>query len=144
MGMASGFLDFLRIGDGVKKGGWGYAQDALRLLMVSGPALKYAGLARIGILRLFEVDPGGNACAVITARAALIMTRVRHFISLGRVAEAVGLYIASAEQLKAFAVVREVLVEPEALVDRVAFRAPCDRAIADVGSGGGVPSRSTP
>ena len=89
--VAAGFLDFLRIGDGVKAGGWGYAQDALRLLMLVGPALKFAGVARIGIVRLFQVDPGGDICAVITARAALMMTGVRHFISLGKVLKPWGL-----------------------------------------------------
>jgi hypothetical protein len=89
--VAAGFVDFLRIGDGVKKGGWGYAQDALRLLMVLGPIFKLAGIARIGIVRVFQmVDPGGEACAIITARAALMLSGIRHFISLSRVFEAAG------------------------------------------------------
>jgi LysM repeat protein len=101
--VASGFLDFLRIGDGVRAGGWGYAQDALRLLMVTGPTLKLAGVARVGLVRVFQVDPGGGICALITARAALMMTGVRHFISLGKVLEAVGIDVSMVEEFKGLA-----------------------------------------
>ena len=55
--VAKGFVDVLRIGDGVKKGGWGYGQDALRALVVAGPALR--GVRSLAGL-VAEVDFNAN------------------------------------------------------------------------------------
>lgn len=63
--VAAGFVDVLRLGDGVKEGGWGYGKDALRLLMVVGPALRGARYAIAGIQ---ELDVG--QAALNQARAA--------------------------------------------------------------------------
>jgi hypothetical protein len=56
--VAAGFVDVLRLGDGVKEGGWGIGKDALRLLMVVGPALRGARYAIAGIQ---ELDVGSAA-----------------------------------------------------------------------------------
>jgi hypothetical protein len=56
--VAAGFVDVLRLGDGVQEGGWGYGKDALRLLMVVGPALRGARYVIAGIQ---ELDVGSTA-----------------------------------------------------------------------------------
>ena len=56
--VAAGFVDVLRLGDGVQEGGWGFGKDALRLLMVVGPALR---AARYAIAAVQELDVGTNA-----------------------------------------------------------------------------------
>ena len=51
--IGGGFIDTARLGDGVKEGGWGYGQDALRLLVLAGPALR---AARYGLALVAAVD----------------------------------------------------------------------------------------
>ncbi len=63
--VAAGFVDVLRLGDGVQEGGWGYGKDALRLLMVVGPALRGARYVIAGVQ---ELDAG--QAALNQARAA--------------------------------------------------------------------------
>jgi len=63
--VAAGFVDVLRLGDGVQEGGWGYGKDAMRMLMVVGPALRGARYAIAGIQ---ELDIG--QAALNQARAA--------------------------------------------------------------------------
>jgi hypothetical protein len=64
--VAGGFIDVLRLGDGVAKGGWrGLGQDAFRMLTLLGPglrALRYWGAAIKGL------DEGAEAAKA--ARAA--------------------------------------------------------------------------
>jgi hypothetical protein len=81
-----GFVDVLRLGEGVKQGGWGYGHDALRLTAVAGP------LAKLGIRALGTIarplareaalvddvqgvlgDPGSGRCAWIASTRALRM-----------------------------------------------------------------------
>jgi hypothetical protein len=109
--VASGFVDVLRLGDGVQEGGWGYGKDALRLLMVVGPALKavrYAGpLARglgalapelratrwsLSLVQAVDVSGGtsGN-CAWVAAARLLRLTGARPLAELGDVARWSGL-----------------------------------------------------
>lgn len=87
--VATGFVDVLRIGDGVKKGGWGYGQDALRLLVVAGPTFR---LARYGLSTLASIDafPTSGICAWVSAAKALRLTGVRHFATVADLAKAVG------------------------------------------------------
>src|SRR5690242_16175274 len=82
----SGFVDVLRIGDGVNAGGWGYGQDALRLLMVAGPALR---LGRYGLSIVAAVDETSNVgnCTWIAATRALRLTGTKHFARVGDVAK---------------------------------------------------------
>lgn len=88
--VASGFIDILRFGDGVKQGGWGYGHDALRLLILTGPIVR-AG--RIGISLLAAVDelPALGNCTWVAAVRALRMTGVKHFARVGDLARAAGI-----------------------------------------------------
>jgi hypothetical protein len=61
--VAAGFVDVLRLGDGVQEGGWGYGKDAMRLLMVVGPAMR---LGRYAIAGIQELDVGTNALRQLT------------------------------------------------------------------------------
>jgi hypothetical protein len=54
--VASGFVDVLRVGDGMKERGWGYGKDALRILMILGPAVRGARYA----VSLVPSDPYGS------------------------------------------------------------------------------------
>ncbi|MGH7435365.1 MAG: LysM peptidoglycan-binding domain-containing protein [Polyangiaceae bacterium] len=94
--VASGFVDILRIGDGVKKGGWGYAQDAVRLLSIA-PVLRYARLALVNVAM---VDVEADICAWVAARNALLLTGQKHFVSLFKVLETAGVDL---EQLDKYA-----------------------------------------
>jgi nucleoid-associated protein YgaU len=87
--VATGFIDTLRLGDGVMEGGWGYGRDALRLLMVAGPAVR---LGRFGLSQLASVDafPATGTCAYVAATKALRMTGVRHFATVEDLAKAAG------------------------------------------------------
>jgi hypothetical protein len=85
----AGFIDVLRIGDGVSEGGWGYGKDALRLLVIAGPALR---VFRFGAA-LLSVDIGGNRCAWIAGTQALRLTGTRHFARVGDLAKAVGVAV---------------------------------------------------
>jgi|GEM_PF-1504192 len=79
MTLGAGFVDTLRLGEGIKKGGtWGYAQDALRLLSLAGPILK---LGRLGLAK-WTFDPGGGICAFVSSAKALRQTGVSLFIKV--------------------------------------------------------------
>lgn len=75
MELGKGFVDILRVGEGVKEGGLGYAKDALRVVSLIGP------VARIGRLGLARVAPNasGGICAWVTAAKALRQTGTKHF-----------------------------------------------------------------
>lgn len=86
-----GFVDVLRLGDGVKDGGWGYGKDALRLLIVVGPALR---AARYGITLVAAVDEIAlENCTWIAAARALRLTGTKHYARLGDLAKAAGMSI---------------------------------------------------
>ena len=78
MALGAGFVDVLRVGEGVKKGGWGYAEDALRVVSLAGPA---ARLSRIGLTRLVP-NVAGPICARISATQALRLTGASHFAAV--------------------------------------------------------------
>lgn len=82
MEVGGGFVDVLRIGEGVKEGGWGYAKDALRVVSLAGPVAKVgkfgAQLTRSGLARV-TTDPGGPLCAWVASTKALRQTGTRHF-----------------------------------------------------------------
>jgi nucleoid-associated protein YgaU len=88
--VAKGFVDVLRLGDGVKKGGWGYGQDALRALIVAGPAFR---VARNAAALVAEVDFNaylGN-CAWVAGAQSLRFSGTRLFASVGDLARWAGL-----------------------------------------------------
>jgi hypothetical protein len=87
--IASGFVDVLRLGDGVKEGGWGYGKDALRLLMVVGPALR---TARYAVSLVPAVDALQlNNCSWVAAARLLRLTGARPLAELSDVAKWMGL-----------------------------------------------------
>ena len=82
---SQGFVDTLRLGNGVRDGGWrGYGQDALRLLNVvtlpAGRLLRYAG-----ILRTVQTA-NSMECALVTTVNALETTGARFWISMSELA----------------------------------------------------------
>lgn len=83
--VASGFVDTLRIGDGVQKGGWGYAQDALRLIAIVGAAAKplnalvQAGRVGLGSVVAVDIAPAQPICTWVASAKALAITGTRHF-----------------------------------------------------------------
>src|ERR1700751_4126575 len=79
--VAKGFVDVLRIGDGVQEGGWGYAKDGLRLLMIVGPALRGGRMLLSQVASVDATATIGN-CGWIQAARALRMTGVKHFAQL--------------------------------------------------------------
>jgi len=87
--VARGFADVMRIGDGVSQGGWGYAQDGLRLLVLVGPALK---VSRILLARVAAVDatPLVGNCGWVAATRAARLLGLRHFAKLGDLTQAAG------------------------------------------------------
>lgn len=86
MDLGGGFVDVLRLGEGVKEGGWGYGKDALRLVAVAGP------LARVGRFALARVtpNPSGGVCAWVASAKALRQTGTRHFATVGELMQAAG------------------------------------------------------
>ena len=83
------FVDVLRLGDGVREGGWGYGRDVLRLLVIAGPTLR---VARYGITLVAAVDeaPQIGNCTWVAATRALRMTGVKHYARVGDLAQAAG------------------------------------------------------
>ena len=87
--ISKGFVDVLRIGDGVKKGGWGYGEDALRALVVAGPALRGLRMAG-GLVATVDVNASmGNCAWVGAARGARFSGRF--FASIKDIAKYAGL-----------------------------------------------------
>lgn len=88
--VAAGFVDVLRLGDGVQEGGWGYGKDALRLLMVIGPALRGARWA-VSLIPAVDETPLVGNCSWIAATRIARWTGVKPFAALGDLAKAQGL-----------------------------------------------------
>ncbi|MDQ2841476.1 MAG: hypothetical protein M3Y72_10650 [Acidobacteriota bacterium] len=83
--VSKGFVDVLRIGDGVKKGGWGYGEDALRGLVVVGPALRGIRIASGLVVSVDANASMGNCAWVAAARGARLSGRL--FASIKDVAK---------------------------------------------------------
>jgi hypothetical protein len=93
MQFASGFVDVLRLGEGVQEGSWsGLGEDALRLLVVAGPAVRYT-LGGTRLLRVLAVESQigyQTTCTWIsTTRAAREAGHL--FVTIDELARAVGL-----------------------------------------------------
>jgi hypothetical protein len=91
-GFAGGFVDVLRIGDGVQEGGWGYGKDALRALAVAGPVLR-VGRYALGLVAAVDATPAVGNCGWVAASRAARMTGTQHFATVGSLAQALGLTI---------------------------------------------------
>src|SRR6266436_5868805 len=75
MNLGGGFVDTLRIGDGVRQGtARGILQDGLRLLSLAGP------IARVGrgIARIAVPNPSGEICGFVSGTRALRQTGSKH------------------------------------------------------------------
>src|SRR5882724_9519654 len=87
MNLGGGFVDVLRLGDGVRQGTWrGVLQDGLRLLSLAGPIAKVGR----GVSRVLVPNPSGGVCAWVSATQALRQTGVRHFATIEDIALAAG------------------------------------------------------
>jgi len=92
----AGFVDVLRLGDGISSGGWrGWAHDGLRLLQILpiGRISKYAakGLRMANrIRRVAAIDdiPTAKICGWVSMKQALIQTGVKHAATLEHLIEA--------------------------------------------------------
>jgi hypothetical protein len=91
--LASGFIDVLRVGDGVREGGWGYGKDALRLLIFITPILR---LARwfLTLVTAVDVMPTMGNCTWVALTRLFRLTGMRPLMQLEQVARAAGLEIA--------------------------------------------------
>ncbi len=88
MELGGGLVDVLKLGEGVKEGGWGYAKDGLRLLSVAGPMLK---LGRLAAARwTFDPAPTAGICASVSTTQALRHTATKLFISAKEIADGIG------------------------------------------------------
>ncbi|MEO1459657.1 MAG: hypothetical protein AAFV49_19110, partial [Pseudomonadota bacterium] len=71
MDLGQGFVDVLRFGQGAAKGGWGYAEDGLRLLVLLGPlgraGASYGRAAHLAIRRLAVQTEGVSGPCTFTA-----------------------------------------------------------------------------
>jgi hypothetical protein len=87
MNLGGGFVDVLRLGDGIRQGTWrGVLHDGLRLLSLAGPIAKVGR----GISRVLVPNPSGGICAWVSATQALRQTGVRHFATIEDIAAAAG------------------------------------------------------
>ena len=87
MVIGAGFVDILRIGEGIKTGGtWGYVQDGLRLLSLAGPV---ARLGRLGFAK-WTFDPGGSICASVATAKVLKHTGTALFVKATDVLKGTG------------------------------------------------------
>jgi hypothetical protein len=112
MALGAGLVDVLRLGEGVKEGGWGYAQDGLRLLSFAGPVVR---LGRLGLAK-WTVDPMPNEgiCAMVAIAKAMRQTGNRFFLRaeevIGKMVEIPGDLSLIVNKLKYFFGARTTLV----------------------------------
>jgi hypothetical protein len=87
MDIGGGTVDTLRLGEGIKEGGWrGVGEDALRLIGLAGPIAKGAR----GISAFYTRNPCGSICGWVSASKALRHTGVQHFSTVDDLARASG------------------------------------------------------
>jgi hypothetical protein len=106
MDMGAGFVDVLRLGQGVRSGtARGVAQDGLRLLSVAGPAARAPlRLASRALVRLAgpvvetAATSTSGACAWIAAVNALRRTGARHYATVEQMLQAAGINFFTAGQ----------------------------------------------
>jgi LysM repeat protein len=87
MDLGAGYVDVLRLGEGIAEGGLkGAVQDGLRLLQLT-PAI--GRLSRFRLARVM-VDPGGGICTWVSAAKALRQVGVKAFATVDDLARAAG------------------------------------------------------
>ena len=88
MRLGAGFVDVLRLGDGItKEGGWrGVLHDGLRLLSIAGPVAKVGR----GIARFLVSDVDGGVCAWVSATQALRQTGTKALATIDDLVIATG------------------------------------------------------
>ena len=104
MDLGAGFVDVLRVGEGVKEGGWGYGKDALRVLSLAGPA---ARLGRLGLARVTP-NPSGGVCAWVASAKALRQTGTKHFATAQDLFKAAGHHSAPMSMAEMIPVLKKV------------------------------------
>ena len=85
MDVGAGFVDVLRLGQGAAKGGWGWAEDALRVVGIVGPlgrGAKMVHSARHARAARLITDPGGPICSFVNSTKALRHTGQRLFATV--------------------------------------------------------------
>jgi hypothetical protein len=90
-GVSSGYIDTLRIGEGVQQGGWGYGQDALRASILLGPLVRMLRLGAGGLTTLAEVQTTAPNCTWVSAARGTLLSGNRYVVTVGDFLEAVGL-----------------------------------------------------
>lgn len=104
MDLGAGFVDVLRVGEGVKEGGWGYGKDALRVLSFAGPA---ARLGRLGLARVTP-NPSGGVCAWVASAKAIRQTGTKHFATAQELFKAAGHHSAPMSMAEMIPVLKRV------------------------------------
>mgnify|MGYP001250919591 CR=1 FL=1 len=89
MDIGGGFVDVLRLGEGIKQGGWrGFAKDGLRLLALAGPLARgVRGVSRFLTPNYF---PNSGVCAYICATQVMRQTGNRLFATFNDIVAASG------------------------------------------------------
>lgn len=83
------FVDVLRLGNGLKQGGWqGIGTDSMRLL--SGAGIAGATVSRLSRILMLTQEAGVYTCTWVTTANALRQTGQRFFISLEQLAQVAG------------------------------------------------------
>jgi hypothetical protein len=94
MRFGQSFVDVLRIGNGVRRGGWkGIAGDSLRILTVAGVA--GATISRLSRVLAVTQQAGTYTCTWISTANALRRTGQRFFVSLDELATSAGVDLAA-------------------------------------------------
>jgi hypothetical protein len=88
--VSSGYIDTLRIGEGVEQGGWGYGRDALRASILLGPLVRMLRLGAGGMTTLVEAQTAPN-CTWVSATRGTLLSGNRYVVTVGDFLETVGL-----------------------------------------------------
>lgn len=87
-------IDLFRLGEGSAKGGWGFGEDALRLIQIVGPEGRYLAIGlKSRLIKLGSMVPNGTLqnCVWIAGAKALRMTGVRAFATVNDLARVAGI-----------------------------------------------------
>jgi hypothetical protein len=122
--VGAGFVDVLRLGDGVRKGGWGYGKDALRLLMILGPAARFARWS-VSLIKAVDTFPNTGNCAWVAMARLLRLTGTRPLAEIADVAKAAGI---GAAQTGEVATLTELLP----MLQRLGAAAQAGRSVANM------------
>lgn len=93
MDLGAGFVDVLRLGKGASDGGWGFAEDGLRIIGIVGPLGRGAKLVRSafgarGARLIADPNPGAGICSWVNSTKALRQTGQKIYASVDEFARA--------------------------------------------------------